>query len=600
MDSLLPYYERELGFLREECKQLCERYPALTGMLGGPGGGESADPLAERIIQALAMLAGRAAKRHDDGYPRLTEAILESIEPALLRQFPPSTVVQFDAGKDASPAFVPRGTLMTSRPVEGVKCIFKTVYDVGLASFNIRNAEFSTDISAPAAGLTQEATSRISIEWSALHSNPVSRARVFIDGDRSFSSSLRDTLFLDAISAYVRLPGSVAWIPLRSMPLLPAGYDDTEAMVPSDARSHPAYRLLTEFFAFPEKFNFFDIDIESILQQAPMARNGGTLHIILRDVAPDSDRARMLSVLSPRNLLLNCTPAVNLFVRPGVPITVTHTSPDYILSADAVRPDAYDIVAVHSARTIDCSSGTAKVTELSPFYSTRYARPDTPYWVTSRDYTGDCRGQRHPLRMALVDQELNPTTASVQAISTELLCSNGPLPSALLCGAPDGDLEASGSFGAASVRLLRKPTLPAYPASGRGSHWKLVSQLALGSRPLTNLGLREFQEMLHLYDLSRSAAAVRMVDGVTGISFANAMKRVHADAVASLMPGVEITMAIRPDAFTGTGIHAFAQVVDRFLGMYGQLNMFTRLIVTNAEGRELMRFTARCGKDLAS
>lgn len=599
MDSLLPYYERELGFLREECKQLCEVHPSLSGLLGGSGGGESADPLAERIIQALAMLAGRAAKRHEDGYPRLTEALLESIEPALLRQFPPSTIVQFECGKDATPATVPRGTPMTSRPVDGVKCMFKTVYPVELAAFQLTSAEFSNDVTAPRLNLPKDTTGRISIGWPALSRNPPRRIRIFIDGDRAFSAALRDTLFLNARTAYVHASGTSSWKPLSSVPIHACGFGPDDAMVPADARSHPAYSLLTEFFAFPEKFSFVELDLGALLEQVPEAIRGATLHIALHDVPPDSDRARMLSPLAPQHLQLNCTPAVNLFVRAGVPINVTNTEPDYLLRTDAIRPDAYDIVAVHAARIIDCSSGTAKVTELSPFYSTRYAQADTPYWVVSRDYAGDFGGQRPPLRIALVDQDLEPSGASVQTISTELLCSNGILPSLLVCGAAEGDLEASGGFGAARVRFLRKPTLPAWPASGRGTHWKLVSQLALGSRPLTHLGLREFQEMLLLYDLTRSTTAARMIDAIARITFEQSMDWVFADGSASLMPGVDVTIAIRPEAFSSTGTHAFAQVLDHFFGMYGQLNMFARLKVTAEDGRELMRFAARSGRGLA-
>ena len=34
-----------------------------------------------------------------------------------------------------------------------------------------------------------------------------------------------------------------------------------DALIEFDARSHPAYRLLTEYFAFPDKFNFIDLPI---------------------------------------------------------------------------------------------------------------------------------------------------------------------------------------------------------------------------------------------------------------------------------------------------------------------------------------------------
>lgn len=80
--------------------------------------------------------------------------------------------------------------------------------------------------------------------------------RAFIDGESSFCAALRDSLFTRTLSAFVEIGQSGRWIAISKIPLKEVGFDEADALIPPVARSHPAYRLLTEYFAFPEKFNF--------------------------------------------------------------------------------------------------------------------------------------------------------------------------------------------------------------------------------------------------------------------------------------------------------------------------------------------------------
>ncbi|MFX6759365.1 type VI secretion system baseplate subunit TssF, partial [Acinetobacter baumannii] len=76
MQELLPYYERELSFLRRYSREFSERYPKIAGSLL-MAGEICEDPPIERMIQSYALLNARVSKRLDDDYPEFTEALFE-------------------------------------------------------------------------------------------------------------------------------------------------------------------------------------------------------------------------------------------------------------------------------------------------------------------------------------------------------------------------------------------------------------------------------------------------------------------------------------------------------------------------------------------
>jgi type VI secretion system protein ImpG len=72
-DELLPYYNRELAFIRRLGKEFAEAYPRIAGRLRlGPDGSE--DPHVERMIEAFAYLNARTRHKLDDDFPEITDA----------------------------------------------------------------------------------------------------------------------------------------------------------------------------------------------------------------------------------------------------------------------------------------------------------------------------------------------------------------------------------------------------------------------------------------------------------------------------------------------------------------------------------------------
>lgn len=602
MDELLRYYEEELGVFGQFAREFRARYPKPASNLHVAGETWD-DPGVARLIQSVALLSARINKRLDDDYPKFTEALLDSLYPHFLRPLPSYSIVQIG---QRGPAEVPdtasvlaRGTMLRTSAGTDTPCLFRTVYDVLLAPLTVARLAFVPLPDVPRArgagcgiGLTIEATRG--------HFCQLAPAlRLFADGEASTRAALIDALFLRCVTAWVQPEGDKGWLPLPRVPLRLAGLGDADAMLPYPARSHPAPRLLTEYFCYPEKFHFIDLDLAAIAGLLPPRCRRFTLHLALSGIAPDSDAARLLAGLDARNLLPGCTPVINLFPKAGAPVQLAYTSADYPLLADGAHAGAYEIHSVDAVRLV--REGTGTVTRFDPLYAPGDASQDherragaAHYWIARRDDATAAVSPGHEMRIALVDADFRPLDAAGATLSTELTCSNRDVPSRLPYGQPQGDLRSDELSALAPVRMLRKPT-PGWRFGGtRGSHWRLIAHLALNHAGLTMAGLADFQKMLALYDLPRSPVAQRQIAGIVGLEHGTVRAWVGAAPVASLMPGIGIRLTVDEEAFAGTGLYPFVQVLDQYFALNGHLNCFTRLqVVSQQTGRDIIACSPR-------
>lgn len=607
MDDLLPYYERELGIFRQYTRQFSERFPKTAGKLL-IAGENSEDPHVERMIQSFALLTARISKRLDCDYPKFTEAMLESLYPHFLRPLPSYSVVQIggrDNEQSESISVLPRGSALHSEPIQGVTCRFRTAYDVTLAPLVVARAAFTPviDDELQAMRLQPAVTSSISItiesngEGLGVIAARLKKIRVFVDSEPSLRAALIDTLFIRAAGAYLLRDGTNAWSALKRVPLDVVGFDDDDAMIPFTSRSHPAFRLLTEYFSYPEKFNFIDIDLSEI---GPMLSEKGrrfTLQFGVAGLPNDSNEARLLASLSSKNFRLGCTPVINLFEKRGVPVQQDHTSPDYPLLADATHASGYEIHSVNSVRLVRESTLGNSVTEFNPLYAARQNPIEGKgnYWLTRRDEAIAAVSPGHELRIALIDADFNPSSGGTATLSTELSCTNRDLPSQLRYGHASGDLTCDAVATSMPIRLLRKPTHPYRFASDKGGHWRLISHLTLNYTTLTTAGLADFRKMLSLYDLPRSATSQRQIGGVVALEHGTVRAWMPTVPVASLMPGIGIRMTVDEQAFVGSALYVFARVMERYFALNRQLNCFTQLeLVSGQTGKEILKCQPRC------
>lgn len=600
MDELFAQYERELVTMRQLCREYAERYPKVAAKLQ-IGGDTCDDPHVERLIQSVALLCARVSKRLDDAYPQFTEALLNLLFPHYLRPFPSCAIVRFLPSSEGGIGAVPRGTLLESAPVRGVACTFQTAYDIAPVHATIAAARFDAIIRAPSATrLPGGVASAIAIDFDFSHADELSgRLRVYLDGDASFCAALRDALFLRTAAAYVQAGADAPWRPLAALPIAAAGFDDADALIPFDARSHRAYRILAEYFAFPEKFNFIDIDLTALAAFLPPACTRFTLHLALAGVAPASDQARMLAGLSAHSLVQGCTPVVNLFKQPGVPITYDQRTADYAVVAHPTYAAAYEVYSVDRVHMVLQHGKACTALEFRPFYALRHGDSDAHqgrYWILRHDDTLAVASPGHEKIITLVDVDGAPLAIEQTALSIDLTCTNRDLPCLLKCGAADGDLSIPGTAQGATIRFLRRPTRPYRVASGQGAHWRLISHLTLNHQSLVREGADGLREMLALYDVTGSAVSQRQIAGIVGLDHIETTAWLRHKRGASLAHGTEVRLTIDEEAFVGAGLHLFVQVIDQFFALYVQMNSFIELVVVSHQsGEELIRCKPRSG-----
>ena len=609
MEQLLPYYESELGYLRRNLREFAERYPKIAGRLL-ISGEVCEDPHTQRMIESFALLNARIAKRLDDDYPEFTEALFDVLYPHYLRPFPSCSIAHLDFGgasqQQTTAGTIPRGTQFTTRPVRGGACIFRTVYPVAVVPLAMSRAAFSDILRTPdALRAPSDATSSISLTLSATLDGVapgrlgLASLRVFIDGEPSFCAALRDALFMRPVAAYAEADGNGRWLALPGIPVKPAGFEDDESLIDFPARSHAAYRLLTEYFCFPEKFNFFDLDLAMLAAALPAGSKSITLHLVLKGIRSDSNTARMLGTLSTNNVLLGCTPVVNLFRKRGEPIRLTHTTPSYPVLADARRAFAFEVQSIDAVNLVRQTPQGETIVEFRPFYSLQHAQtPDQNghYWAMRRDETLLQRSPGFETQITIVDIDFDPAAVETDTLNLELTCSNRDLPALLSYGQEGGDLFLEGGSNMRAISFLRKPTRSYRFPSGRSAHWRLISHLALNHLSLTQGGVDAFREMLALYDLPRSPSSQRQIGGIKAIEQRAASTWLAGNPFTCLVRGVEVRLTIDEEAFIGSGIHAFAHIVERFLALYVHANSFTQLAIVSAKtGEELFTCLPKSG-----
>src|SRR5947208_6495689 len=372
-EALHRYYERELLFIRQLAQEFAKQYPGTAGrLLLEPN--RSADPHVERLIESFALLAGRVHHKLDDEFPELTDALLGVLYPHFLAPAPSAAILQFEPQPDlALPLRLVAGIALETEPVRGEPCRFQTAWPLTLWPVEIESVRLSgLPLSAPANPLASGALAvlRIGLKCSSADASfaslGVDRLRLFLRGAANVALPLYELLCAHTISlAYADGQDDPAPVIVSAAAIEPAGFAPEEALLPWPARSFAGFQLLTEYFAFPEKFLFVDFT----RMEAKTLLSGGSrieIFVYLDRSLPELERT-----VGTDTMALGCTPIINLFPQRCEPISVTHTETEYRIVPDARRSAAMEVWQVERVR------------ETRPDGSSRSWRPF--YRLTSAD-----------------------------------------------------------------------------------------------------------------------------------------------------------------------------------------------------------------------
>ena len=607
MEELLPYYERELSHLRQYSEDFAQRYPKIAGHLL-PADEHSDDPQIEQLVQAIALLDARIGKKLKDDYPQCVEALLDVMHPHYLRPFPACSIAQFSltVATEGGPNTyrLARGTELVSRSINGVQCRFRTAYDVTLAPLAISEARYMPTAVAPVV-LPLKAAGIVSITFEStaphldLRSLGLRTVRTHLNGESSFIAALADGLFIHALTSYVEADGDGLWKPLPTVPVAQAGFDRNDALLDYPWKSNPAYRPLAEYFGFPEKHDFADVDLGAILDTAGACRRV-TLHVVLKEGHGNPRAARLLDVLSATHFRLFATPVINLFRRPGEPIHVTHREVAYPVVADASHAASYDIYSIESVNLVRRTQTHSRLIEFRPIFSQRYGNDprSVRYWFARRDPSVALASPGYETEISVIETDFDPMASQTDTLSLELTCTNRDLPSRLAVGLEGGDLflrDRDDNPGLSiGIAMLRRPIQTLRFERTDALRLRLASHLTLDQVSLSDMSIEALKAALVLYDVRRSPVTLRHIEGIVGLDVRDAVIELPSRPFMTPVRGNELRMTLDEKHFTGASIATFVGAIDTFLGDSVELNRFVQLVVVSKHtGEPIVRCKPR-------
>jgi len=614
LQSLLPYYEREMDYLRELLGEFASRYPKLAARLQLEGE-HCEDPHTERMIESFAFLAARIHRRQDDDYPEIVTNLLEVLYPHYLHPFPASSIAQFELNT-TNPAVASRYTIAAREPLRApaigdVSCMFRTCYPVDLYPLSVEQARLErTSASDWLRKIAPGAAAVLTLE---LHTPAgltidqigLGKLRFFLDGKPEITHLLYELLLSHTYQVRV---GDGSNDPLRTYLLpdsiiAPVGFARDEGMLEYGDRSSLSYRLLTEYFSFPEKFLFVDF-----LRLDEIATNltGDKLVIqCMIDRYPDTNSYQhLLRNTSADHFKLGCTPIINLFTHSSNPISISERHGSYPVHVDQSKPDAFEVIQIKRVTRVEKISRNGQ--EVPPFYSLRHgdeASMSRFFWHANRENSTRWGDNGMDVELHLVDINFEPVRPEPEVLGLELLCSNRDLPEQIPFGGAEknrhADFKLLGHSLVERARLLRKPTPSLRPPQRHGFQWRLVSHLSLNYLSLVEGGEKALREMLALYDFSHSSVVRRQIQGIVSVASRPTVTRVCSPDFTGFVRGTEITLTLNEEHYAGGSVYLFSSILERLFALYCTPNSFIRLKVRTVQQRdkkEVAAWPARPGE----
>jgi type VI secretion system protein ImpG len=588
--------------------EFSQKYPKVAARLQMEETRESADPHVERLIEAFALLAARVRRKIDDEFPEVVESLLNMLFPHYLRPVPPMAVAQFrfepQQTRPSEPASVPAGSLLASHPAGGQEGTFRTGYPTIIWPLRITAVSLSPVAAVQATGVPSDVSSVLRIQIETLGGVPMAKLRIpslrfFLNGDTTAHHLLYEMLFVHAARIQIRpRDGSASAEPivLGAESIRPVGFESEEGLLAYSDRSFLGYRLLQEYFHFPQKFFFFDL---AGLDGQPIGRLGTSFEILIffRDSELRDRLPSIMQAVNAETLQLGCTPIINLFQRSAETIRVSHASTEYQLIPDRHRLNSMEVYSVDRVTSTAAYSEEPQVYE--PFYSFRHAnagREAQCYWYAHRRPSLRKDDEGTEVYLSLVDLNFKVANPPAELLTARLTCTNRDFVSRLPWRKEWGELQGEG-LPLIQARCIVPPTKTARPPLRGSLQWRLISHLSLNHLSIVQGGGREaLQEILRLYAFSDDEDMRQRIAGITSVKSESSVSRVLFELGPTFCRGLDVELEFDEEQFAGSGVFLLAAILERFLGLYSGINSYSRLTARTRQRRQMVkRWPARIG-----
>lgn len=584
------YFQQEMRYLRRSVEGFSHTYPEVAAELK-LSAGRSNDPHVEQLLQSFAFMTGKLQADLAQQQDQIPNQLLNSLYPNLMRSLPCMTVLQANIEADGAnfingyvlekgrQFIAEAGRKGTNGEHETMECRFENCYSTPLWPLEVTHTDIIprnnfTELDQLGTNKSKFVKTILSINIKNMGSDPIrdypiDRLRFYI-ADVEQRTKIYQALNDNLLGVAIKVGNKITRLDNENFPLKKVldwqGFNDKQNVLPDDSGSLRSYRLIQEYFAFPEKFYFFDILL--------LINN----HIF--DDALNEFEILFLLENSPNNLYfnsncfkLNCFPAINLYEKTFKPVGLLQNQYEYRLLADEKH---YMYAEVHNITDVHTISYDGSRHQVSAWLGAT-TQSDVNLYYISRPVGLLKPGERgSDTLLSLYSPDFSPCEPVDQTLIVRGLCNNRRLPEALREG-QKMQLVGSGPM----INAIIQGIPSKFKATNLNSKntLKLLSQLSLNLGSLSNQEecLATLKKILSLYSNENSITHQRQLSGLIAMQSHAVTRRIGGESWRGHCRGRLISLEINEDYFAGSNPLLLGAVLSYFFGLYTTLNHFVQL-----------------------
>ncbi len=594
------YFEREYNFLQTAGEEFAKKHPTLGSRLR-MSERERKDPFVERLFEGFAFLAGRIQERLDDEFPEIAGGILEILFPNLLKPFPSCSILQLKhkPGAISKPIVVEKGSEIQTASAkykvrykvyagvsdksrltekeEPADFIFRTTQDVIVRPMTLSDVTVE-DSTKGNTILKLKIQPDRNVDYESLQMN---NFQLYLQGAASIKFELLYFLtnFVSSVSVKELSDTKAAYTEIKDFKIeIPDLYSEDysardNSILPYSKQTFSGYKLLQEYFSFPEKFFFIQING---LEQFKSSEQSGPFEIKI-----DFNRRIVKEKWATlKNISLHCTPIVNLFSRMTEEVIVNQRLPEYYIVPDIDRRKSREIYSVDKVSGI--SESKIEQYKYIPISSHDILDTSDPDYNYKRFFSVFRRTQVSDMSetfIRLFGPSMEEDDFPKETLSIQATLSNGFLPASYLeVGVIKEPINFPVGIEASNITI---PTDVLEGPDKSNYLWSLIANLSVSYTSLSEV--ETLKNILNLYNWFKvhNHPNKKRIDGILKIDKPKIISKIKN---RSIIRGIEFHITIDPNEFEhGAGdIYLFGLILNKFLSQYVTVNSFIQLRITES------------------
>lgn len=586
--QLNEYFAAELNALRTRAREFAHENPSIAEelMLNKNNEGKSRDPHVEMLIQSFAWLTSRLRQNMESEAAKLPSMLLQQLYPQLTSSIPSMAIAQFDVQGfkanfdngyvlDARKPLEPLGVDPQQRHADKLQqcrlttCFETTLWPVKVTKVRQRAVNDLRSVTQHFA----QAQSVINLslaeceEGAGKNTRFSQPLRFYMNLDESQRFVCYDFMHRHLVGATVVLAGQDE----RQKPLAVlnrkditfCGFADHERLFPLKSHQDLGFSLLQDYFVFPEKFMFFELNaLANVSAKQPLE-----VRLIFDESAPAKLR------LSNEAFKLNCVPVINLFQKTTEPLPLHYKDYRYRLYPNRQHYDSFEIVQINKVYSVNKQGETRK---LSPYFSFE-EHPDAPYrWMVQQEVSHRKQLAGSETWISLFDTHFDSTSAIGETLYAETWSCNRSVCELFNKSQSFGVI---GSAPVKSVQLLTRPSRHRASNTDQARLWELLSHLSLYYVSLTDPTLAKdmLTRMLSLYAHKDNPINLRQVEGIEKLEVEDDVQPHLEQSWRGYYRGSKFTLTLTERKLDGCSPMLLGCVIHHFLALFCHINSFVRL-----------------------